>query len=350
MFLPWISLNIAFPDQVVIGVDGFRCYKHDPALSASLVFIRALDIEIKSEELLHFSLDANRLMITSRCLSIANAAGRVIRSLMESLLELEAVIRLSAFLGMFGVMALWEVIAPRRELVRPKGERWVVNILMTAINTALVRFAVPAVAVSAALMAESRQWGLFHQLSLSPILTILACVIILDFLIYLQHLLFHRIPILWRLHRVHHTDLDFDVTTALRFHPIEIVLSLFIKAGAVIALGAPMEAIVLFEVLLNATAMFNHGNVRIPGGMDAVLRFVVVTPDMHRVHHSIRANETNSNFGFNLSCWDRIFGTYRAQPEDGHDDMTIGLKEFREPVDLALPFLLVQPFRNFGLK
>lgn len=266
---------------------------------------------------------------------------------METLTETEAVVRLTAFLGMFGLMALWEVIAPRRDLRRPKGERWVTNVLMTAFNTSLVRFAVPAMAVSAALIADEKQWGVFHLVSLPPMVTLIACVVALDLLIYFQHLAFHRVPLLWRLHRVHHTDLDIDVTTALRFHPLEIILSLCIKAVAVIALGAPLEAIILFEVILNATAMFNHGNVRLPGLIDAFIRLFVVTPDMHRVHHSVHDEETNSNYGFNLSCWDRLFGTYRAQPADGHEDMVIGLKAFREPVDLALPFLLAQPFRNF---
>ena len=265
---------------------------------------------------------------------------------MNIVTEHEAIIRFGFFLGIFAAMALWELLLPRRPLQRPKGERWVANILLTAINTALARFLLPAVAVSAAIIAESEGWGVFQQLSLPSWVEVVACLVILDLLIYTQHLVFHRVPILWRLHRVHHTDLDFDVTTALRFHPVEILLSLLIKAAAVIALGAPAEAVLIFEVLLNATAMFNHGNVRLPKLIDGLVRLVLVTPDMHRVHHSVRGVETNSNYGFNMSIWDRVFGTYRAQPEAGHEAMVIGLKEFREPVDLALPFLLVQPFRN----
>lgn len=265
---------------------------------------------------------------------------------MNALMDQQAEIRLSVFLGLFAIMALWEIMAPRRGLVRPKGERWVANILLTAINAAMVRFTVPVLTTGAAFMAAENEWGLLNQVSLPYPAAVIVSVIALDMLIYFQHLVFHRIPLLWRLHRVHHSDLDFDVTTAVRFHPIEIFLSLLIKAGAVIALGAPVEAIVLFEILLNATAMFNHGNVRLPKALDAVIRLLIVTPDMHRVHHSVRPNETNSNYGFNLSIWDRIFSTYRAQPVDGHDNMTIGLKEFREPADLSLPFLLIQPFRK----
>jgi sterol desaturase/sphingolipid hydroxylase (fatty acid hydroxylase superfamily) len=170
-------------------------------------------------------------------------------------------------------------------------------------------------------------------------------VIVLDLVIYLQHVLFHAVPALWRLHRMHHADLDFDVTTGARFHPIEIVLSMVIKLAAVVSLGAPAIAVLVFEVLLNATAMFNHGNIRLPLGFDRVLRLLVVTPDMHRVHHSTVTSETNSNFGFNLPWWDRLLGTYRAQPVAGHEDMTIGIALFREPQDLRLDRMLVQPFR-----
>jgi len=264
---------------------------------------------------------------------------------MDDKMEREAIIRLSVFLGMFAIMATWEIVFPRRPLSRPKGERWLANILLTAINTAMVRFTVPALATGAAVLVAERGWGLFHQIDLPSSVVVLASVVALDLLIYVQHLVFHRVPLLWRLHRVHHTDLDFDVTTAVRFHPIEIFLSLLIKAAAVIALGAPMEAIFLFEILLNATAMFNHGNVRLPRVVDSILRLLIVTPDMHRVHHSVHSAETNSNYGFNLSIWDRVFSTYRAQPVDGHETMVIGLKAYREPVDLSLPFLLIQPFR-----
>ncbi len=265
---------------------------------------------------------------------------------MDILLDQQAEIRLSVFLGLFAAMALWEVIAPKRVLIRPRGERWVTNILMTAINTAMVRFTVPVLATGSAFMAAEKGWGLLNLVSLPTWVDIAVAVIVLDLLIYFQHMVFHRVPVLWRLHRVHHTDLDFDVTTAVRFHPIEIFLSLLIKSAAVIALGAPAEAVVLFEILLNGTAMFNHGNVRLPKVLDILIRLLIVTPDMHRVHHSVIPSETDSNFGFNLSIWDRLFSTYRDQPAAGHQDMVIGLKEFREPVDLSLPFLLIQPFRK----
>ena len=175
---------------------------------------------------------------------------------------------------------------------------------------------------------------------------VVASVVLLDLAIYFQHVLFHAVPVLWRLHRMHHADLDFDVTTGLRFHPIEILLSMVIKLAVVAALGAPALAVLIFEVLLNATSMFNHGNVRIPAGLDRVLRWVVVTPDMHRVHHSILSRETNSNFGFNLPWWDRLFGTYRAQPAAGHEGMTIGIEQFRDPRELRLDRMLLQPFRG----
>ena len=260
------------------------------------------------------------------------------------IMEQEVTVRLSIFLGVFAIMAMWEMILPRRPLTRPKGERWLTNILLTVINTAMVRFAVPVMATGAAVLAAENGWGLFHHISLPSPVVVVACVVMLDLLIYIQHLVFHRVPLLWRLHRVHHTDLDFDVTTAVRFHPLEIILSLFIKAIAVLALGAPVEAIFIFEILLNATAMFNHGNVHLPRAVDGIIRLLIVTPDMHRVHHSVHATETNSNYGFNLSIWDRIFSTYRAQPVDGHDAMVIGLNEYRKPTDLALPALLIQPF------
>jgi sterol desaturase/sphingolipid hydroxylase (fatty acid hydroxylase superfamily) len=197
-----------------------------------------------------------------------------------------------------------------------------------------------------ALVAEARGWGLFHTFDVPYPLALGASVILLDLSIYLQHVLFHAVPILWRLHRMHHADLEFDVTTGVRFHPIEILLSMAIKFGVVAALGTPAAAVLAFEVLLNATSMFNHGNVRLPGRFDRVLRWIVVTPEMHRVHHSILTRETNSNFGFNLPWWDMLLGTYRAQPEAGHQAMTIGIPQFRDPDELRLDRMLAQPFRD----
>jgi sterol desaturase/sphingolipid hydroxylase (fatty acid hydroxylase superfamily) len=258
----------------------------------------------------------------------------------------EPYIRLGAFGGVFVAMALWEFIQPRRKQSIGRGWRWPNNLGVVALNTLLVRVVFPATAVGLALVAEARGWGLFNLVALPAWVGVVSSVVVLDLAIYLQHVLFHAVPALWRLHRMHHADLDFDVSTGLRFHPIEIVLSMLIKFTVVAALGAPALAVLIFEVLLNATSMFNHGNVRIHAGLDRILRWLVVTPDMHRVHHSILSRETNSNFGFNLPWWDRLFGTYRAQPAAGHDGMTIGIEQFRDRRELGLDRMLLQPFRG----
>jgi sterol desaturase/sphingolipid hydroxylase (fatty acid hydroxylase superfamily) len=253
-------------------------------------------------------------------------------------------IRLAFFFGVLAVVAAWELIAPRRTLTDSKRRRWFANLSMVVIDTAALRFLLPVLPVGMALMAEQHGWGILNNLMLPAWIKAVLAVAALDFVIYLQHVLFHFLPILWRLHRMHHTDLDIDVTTGNRFHPIEILISAGIKSGAVAIIGPSAAAVVVFEVTLNATSQFNHGNVRMPEAMDRWLRRVVVTPDMHRVHHSVIPRETNSNFGFNLPWWDRLCGTYRAQPEAGHEGMTIGLKEFRDPRRLTLLRLLIQPF------
>ena len=258
----------------------------------------------------------------------------------------EVPIRLAVFGGVFALMAIWELLRPRREQAIPRARRWPGNIGVVAIDTLLVRVLFPMTAVGLALTAEARGWGLFNALGLPAWIAVVGSVLILDLAIYLQHVLFHAVPGLWRLHRMHHADLELDVTTGARFHPIEIVLSMTIKLAVVAALGAPALAVLIFEVLLNATAMFNHCNVRLPEGIDRVLRWLVVTPDMHRVHHSIVVRETNSNFGFNLPWWDRLFGTYRDQPTAGHERMTIGIETFRDPVEQRLDRMLTQPFRS----
>jgi sterol desaturase/sphingolipid hydroxylase (fatty acid hydroxylase superfamily) len=241
-------------------------------------------------------------------------------------------------------MALWELLAPRRRLSSAKSTRWLSNLTLAALNTLVVRILLPLGAVGMGVLAQERGWGLFNHLALPGWLTVLLAVIALDFVIYLQHVLFHAVPLLWHLHMVHHADLDFDVTTGVRFHTIEILISLGIKLAAVVLLGAPALAVLLFEVLLNATAMFSHGNVVLPGWLDRVLRLVLVTPEMHRVHHSVDPRETNSNFGFNLPWWDYLLGTYRSQPAAGHEGMSIGLSQFRgEQVD-RLPWMLALPF------
>jgi sterol desaturase/sphingolipid hydroxylase (fatty acid hydroxylase superfamily) len=264
----------------------------------------------------------------------------------DAIFAYEPYIRLAAFGGVFVAMAVWELLGPRRKQVIGRTWRWPNNLGVVAVDTLLVRILFPTAAVGFALLAEARGFGLFHMVALPAWIGVVASVLILDLAIYLQHVLFHAVPALWRLHRMHHADLEFDVTTGLRFHPIEILLSILIKFAVIAALGAPAVAVLIFEVLLNATSMFNHSNVRIPFGIDRVLRWLVVTPDMHRVHHSILARETNSNFGFNLPWWDRLFGTYRAQPKAGHEAMTIGIEQFRDPRDLGLDRMLLQPFRG----
>lgn len=258
----------------------------------------------------------------------------------------DAVIRLGFFFGMLALMGVWEWLAPRRPLSTSKSRRWRANLGIIAVATAAVRLLLPITAVALALLAQTRGWGLLNQVELPYWLAVLIGVLALDCVIYFQHVVFHAVPTLWRLHRMHHSDLDFDVTTGVRFHPIEIVLSMGIKLAAIAALGPPALAVLVFEVALNAVTMFNHGNVQLPAAIDRVLRLFVVTPEMHRVHHSNLPHETNSNFGFNFPWWDRVFGTYRAQPERGHLGMTIGLDEFRDPDTLGFGQLLVQPFRG----
>ena len=262
------------------------------------------------------------------------------------MLAYEPFVRLAAFIGVFALMALWELLAPRRRQTIGRGVRWPNNIAIVIIDTVVVRILFPTAAVGLALIAETRGWGLFNHLGLAWWINVLLAVTVLDLAIYSQHVLFHVVPALWRLHRMHHADLEFDVTTGVRFHPVEIVLSMAIKFGVVVALGTSAVGVLIFEILLNATSMFNHGNVRIPARFDRILRWFVVTPEMHRVHHSIEPAETNSNFGFNLPWWDRLFGTYRAQPSAGHEAMTIGIKQFRDPRELRVDRMLHQPFRN----
>jgi sterol desaturase/sphingolipid hydroxylase (fatty acid hydroxylase superfamily) len=256
----------------------------------------------------------------------------------------EPLVRLGFFFGVFAVMAVWELVVPRRQLRAPKGFRWFANLGIMVLGTLVVRILFPAAAVGMALVAANRGWGLLNNLELAPAVSIMVSVLILDLAIYLQHVMFHAVPALWRLHMVHHADIDFDCTTGLRFHPLEIVLSMMIKLAAVALLGPPAVAVIIFEVVLNATAIFNHGNVRLPTVVDRALRWIVVTPDMHRVHHSVKPFETNSNFGFNLPWWDRLLGTYRDQPEEGHEAMTVGLDQFQDRLRQSLLWLLTVPF------
>jgi sterol desaturase/sphingolipid hydroxylase (fatty acid hydroxylase superfamily) len=256
----------------------------------------------------------------------------------------EVPIRLACFVGVLVLMAAWERALPRRRLGQRRAVRWTGNLGLVVAGWALVRLVFPMAPVGTALAGERLGLGLFNLVDLPFPLEVLASVVVLDLAIYGQHVMFHLVPPLWRLHRVHHADTDFDVTTGARFHPLEIALSLVIKMGVVVFIGAPALAVLVFEVVLSATSLFNHGNVRLAPGADRLIRRFLVTPDMHRVHHSVVRRETDSNFGFNLACWDRLFGTYRAQPEAGHEGMTIGTEAFREPRELRLDRLLVQPF------
>jgi sterol desaturase/sphingolipid hydroxylase (fatty acid hydroxylase superfamily) len=265
----------------------------------------------------------------------------------DFILSNQPAIRLTCFFAVLVGMAVWEVVAPRRERQLTRLERWPHNIGIVVVNTLIVRVLFPTAAVGMAIYVESRGWGLLNGSSISHWILVPLCVAILDLAIYLQHVMFHAVPLLWRFHRMHHADLDFDVTTGARFHPVEIVLSMLIKFAVIIALAPPALAVFAFEVILNATSMFNHSNVRIALFVDRVLRWLVVTPDMHRVHHSIDEDETNSNFGFNLPWWDRLFGTYRDQPRAGHERMTIGIHGFRKPevCDKILGMLMI-PFKG----
>ncbi|NOT39497.1 MAG: sterol desaturase family protein [Alphaproteobacteria bacterium] len=264
----------------------------------------------------------------------------------DFLLGNEPAIRLAAFSSVLAGVALLEAIFPRRVRSVSRWIRWTNNLGMMFLSTGLVRVVFPTAAIGVALAIEGSGIGLIPWLGLPDFAGVIAAVVILDLAIYLQHVMLHAVPLLWRFHRMHHADLDFDVTTGGRFHPLEIAVSMVIKVAVITALGAPVVAVLIFEVLLNATSMFNHANWRLPAGVDTALRRFVVTPDMHRVHHSIEPGETNSNFGFNLPWWDFLFGTYRAQPAAGHDAMTIGIVQFRQPRDLWLDRMLIQPLRD----
>ncbi len=264
---------------------------------------------------------------------------------MRLLTEHEVALRLGFFFGILVVMAVWEVVQPRRQLRVVKLLRWRSNLALVLLNSLILRLLFPAAAVGVAAYAGTQGWGLMNVLAVPAFVAILLSFVLLDCVIYWQHVMFHRLPLLWRIHRVHHVDLDYDVTTGLRFHPLEVVLSMLIKFAAIALLGAPVEAVILFEVVLNGAAMFNHGNVSLPPSLDRYLRWVLVTPDMHRVHHSVEPDETNSNYGFCLPWWDRLFRSYRDQPRAGHDAMTIGLNAFREiPQTTSLSGILLLPF------
>ncbi len=259
------------------------------------------------------------------------------------MIEHERTIRLVCFAGVFLLCALAEALRPKRPRDFLRRRRWRVNFGMLLIGGAVVPLLFPMLAVELAQRGEAVAWGLLHPIGLPYWPRFAAAIILLDFIIYLQHVLSHHVPLFWRVHRVHHTDGDLDASSALRFHPIEIVASMTLKLLVVAGLGAPPEAVLLFEVILNGMAMFNHANLNLPLGIDRVVRWMLVTPDMHRVHHSTITEETNSNYGFNLSWRDRIFGTYRPQPQQGHAKMRIGLRQFPQASDHGLVWTLTHP-------
>lgn len=264
----------------------------------------------------------------------------------DFILANEPAIRVLGFVSVLSLMAVWEIIAVRRPQAIRRLVRWPGNLAIVILDTLAVRLLFPLAAVAAAIHASEQGWGLLNLVSLPGWVAVVLAILALDLAIYFQHRIFHAVPWLWRLHRMHHADLEFDVTTGLRFHPLEILLSMAIKMAIVVLIGAPALAVLVFEVLLNATSLFNHGNVRLPRRADRWLRLLLVTPDMHRVHHSAIQRETDSNFGFSVPWWDRLFGTYRAQPEKGHLGMTIGIEDFRTERDLRLDQMLIQPFRH----
>lgn len=258
----------------------------------------------------------------------------------------EAFIRLAAFTAVFAAVSLWELVAPRRKALYSRHARWPHNLGLLLVDVAVVRLLAPGAVIGVALAAQAHGWGFLNAVSLPWWAALPAGVALLDLVVYFQHVMFHAVPALWRLHRVHHADQDFDVTTGTRFHPLEILISTLIKCAAVAAIGASAGAVLVFEVLLNATALFNHANASVPAWAQRWIRWLVITPDMHRIHHSVLSDESSSNFGFNLPWWDRLFGTYRGRPRLGHDAMTIGVDAFRTTEDLRLDHLLVQPFQN----
>ncbi len=267
-------------------------------------------------------------------------------SLVDMIYKYEFALRLLAFIGGFGLLATWEYLNPKRKLSQNKSRRWVNNIALVIFSTVLVRLLIPTAAIGSAYLVEQNQWGIINTFELPALLKFVIAFLLLDLFIYWQHAMFHVLPVLWRFHRVHHADMDIDVSTGLRFHPVEIFLSIMLKIFIIVMLGAPLLAVILFEVILNLSSMFTHSNINLNAKLERILRWFIVTPDMHRIHHSVRENETNSNFCFNLSLWDRIFGTYIHKPKDGQMTMTIGLEHFRDPEYQKLKSLLFMPFSN----
>ena len=270
--------------------------------------------------------------------------------MLSLILDNHSLARLIAFLVAISLVGGWEILAPRRALTVSKALRWANNWLISAMNSVLLSAIFPVLGVGLAFIAAEKDWGLFNNLDLSPVVGIPLFVVLFDLAIYWQHRIFHMIPWLWRLHRMHHADPDFDVSTGIRFHPFSIILSMLIKMSVIVVIGPPPVAVLLAEIILNVTAMFNHGNIFLPPRFDAVLRLFLVTPDMHRVHHSVKPEECNSNFGFNFPWWDRLFGSYRPQPGDGHIDMEIGIRGFQNIRTQMLDKLILHPWLKQEIK
>ena len=266
--------------------------------------------------------------------------------MLSVVLDNHSLVRLLVFLLAVSSIALWEMTKPRRELRASKSFRWINNWLLSALNSALLPVVFPLLGVGIALLAAERGWGLLNNIDIGRGAAVVLFILLFDLAIYWQHRIYHRVPLLWRLHRVHHADPDFDVSTGIRFHPLSIILSMLIKIGVILLLGPPAIAVLLAEIILNVTAMFNHGNIYLPPRVDAALRLILVTPDMHRVHHSVIRDETDTNFGFNFPWWDRLFGSYRAQPQLGHENMEIGIEGLRDIAGQRLDRLLLQPLAS----
>ncbi len=264
-----------------------------------------------------------------------------------AIIEHESTLRLVVFIGLFSIFAMAELFFPKKERVSGRGWRWLTNWLLVIIDSLILRLLLPIFAVGAALWAETQNIGLFHWLDTPPIISGVICFILLDLAIYAQHVASHKMSILWRIHKVHHSDIDLDVTSALRFHPIEIILSMLYKIALVVLLGAPAACVVIFEVILNGAAMFNHSNLNLSEKLDKHLRKIIVTPDMHRIHHSIIIRESDTNYGFNFSIWDKLFKTYTHAPEQGHSEMILGLKEAQNEKPTKPLWTLLLPF-TFG--
>jgi len=265
---------------------------------------------------------------------------------MDVLPDSDIQLRAALFAMLLAMIVIGELVAPRRPLGMPRLARWLPNLALGALNILILRLALPMLGVSLAYFVVGSGWGLFRQLDMSFAASFALSLLALDLIIWAQHRLFHQVPWLWRLHRTHHTDPDFDVTTAVRFHPIEAMISMLIKSAAILLLGIEPLAFLAFEIILSSSSLFNHGNFTLPSALDRVLRWIVVTPDMHRVHHSTALSEQNSNFGFNLPWWDHLFGTYRDQPDQGHQGMKIGTGSFNSNRDQFLARLLIQPFKT----